>query len=139
MTALGALQDCLAAEHASLYGYGVLGGVLAGVAAGSADGARAEASYTAHRARRDALVDLIAGLGADPVAAEPAYRIPFEVGSREACRSLARALEHTSCAVYAFAVSQTVEGTRAVVAQALTEDAVREYGWGGRPQAFPGL
>ena len=31
MSALDALQDCLAAEHAACYGYGVLGGALAGI------------------------------------------------------------------------------------------------------------
>ncbi len=41
MTALAALQDCLAAEHAAIYGYGVLGGVLGGDSNAASDQALA--------------------------------------------------------------------------------------------------
>ncbi|WP_037661545.1 DUF4439 domain-containing protein, partial [Streptomyces aurantiacus] len=45
---LNALQAALRAEHAAVYGYGVVGGRVG-------DGRRAEArtAYDAHRARRD--------------------------------------------------------------------------------------
>ncbi len=55
------------------------------------------------------------------------------------CRSLARAIEHRTAAVYAFAVSQTVKGTRAMAVDALTDCAVREVAWGAAPEPFPGL
>ncbi|MGC3005519.1 DUF4439 domain-containing protein, partial [Streptomyces sp. G35A] len=48
---LRALQAALAAEHAAVYGYGVVGGRI-----GKDRRAEARAAYDAHRARRDALV-----------------------------------------------------------------------------------
>ncbi|MGV9632289.1 DUF4439 domain-containing protein, partial [Streptomyces sp. NPDC003487] len=45
-----ALQAALAAEHAAVYGYGVVGGRI-----GETRRAEARAAYAAHRARRDAL------------------------------------------------------------------------------------
>ncbi|MGH3448863.1 MAG: DUF4439 domain-containing protein, partial [Nocardioidaceae bacterium] len=41
--------------------------------------------------------------------------------------------------VYARAVALTVDDTRRFVANALTDAAVRDMKWGGKPQAFPGL
>ncbi len=122
-----------------MYGYGVLGGVLAGLARGSGDQVRADAAYVAHRARRDTLTTLIAHLGTRPVAAEPAYATPFQVVSLADCRRLARLVEHRCAAVFAFAVSQTVEEARVLSADALTDCAVREVGWGADPEPLPGL
>ena len=42
MSALDALQDCLAAEHAACYGYGAVGGALAGIPDTAPDEARAD-------------------------------------------------------------------------------------------------
>jgi Domain of unknown function (DUF4439) len=134
-----ALQGCLAAEHAVLYGYGALGGVLARTTSTSGDEAYAQACYVVHRGRRDRLDELIAAAGGTPVAADPAYRLPFRVGDAGDCRRLARDLEHRSAAVYALAVAATTGAERAFVARALTDCALREYGWGGEPTAFPGL
>lgn len=139
MTAVDAVQRCLAAEHACLYGYGVLGGVLAGVAAGSNDQARADSSYAEHRALRDGLTAVVSRLNAEPVPAEAAYDVPFLVGSLADCRRLARALEHKACGVYAFALTETVDDLRTLIADALTDCALREYAWGSQPQAFPGI
>ncbi|MGW7362968.1 DUF4439 domain-containing protein, partial [Streptomyces sp. NPDC054841] len=50
MSTLHAAQAALAAEHAALYGYGVVGG-----RAGESRRAEAMAAHAAHRARRDAL------------------------------------------------------------------------------------
>ncbi|NDZ59541.1 DUF4439 domain-containing protein, partial [Streptomyces anulatus] len=47
---LTAVQAALAAEHAAVYGYGVLGGRIEGKR-----GTEARAAYDGHRARRDAL------------------------------------------------------------------------------------
>jgi hypothetical protein len=139
MSSPDALQRCLAAEHAAVYGYGVVGGVLAGIDRASKLQAYADDCYDVHRARRDSLTNTLAGLGKTPVAAHPAYRLPFQVTGVAGCRSLARAIEHRTAAVYAFAVSQTVKGTRAMAVDALTDCAVREVAWGAAPGPFPGL
>ncbi|MYS45182.1 DUF4439 domain-containing protein, partial [Streptomyces sp. SID5998] len=47
---LTAAQAALAAEHAAVYGYGVVGGRI-----GRERRAEARTAYDAHRARRDAL------------------------------------------------------------------------------------
>ncbi|MET7704422.1 DUF4439 domain-containing protein, partial [Streptomyces sp. NPDC005485] len=71
---LRALQAALGAEHAAVYGYGVVGGK---VQEGRRDEARA--AYAAHRARRDALVRAVRDLGGKPVAASAGYALPFPV------------------------------------------------------------
>jgi hypothetical protein len=139
MTALEALQRCLAAEHAAVYGYAVVGGVLAGIADADPLRAYADECYAAHRARRDELTARLTRSGQAPVAAHPAYRLPPRVSGADGCRSLARRIERRSAAVYAFAVSKTVHGSRALAVDALTDCAVREVAWGASPQALPGV
>jgi hypothetical protein len=138
MTALDALQDCLAAEHAACFGYGVVGGALAGIPDTTAEETRAEAYYVAHRHARDELSELIASLDSDPVAAEPAYATP-PVATALACTRLARTLEQRTASVYAYAVSQTTDDTRAIATDALTDCALRAAAWGAPADPFPGL
>ncbi|NUR64772.1 MAG: DUF4439 domain-containing protein, partial [Streptomyces sp.] len=69
---LKALQAALAAEHAAVYGYGVVGGRIR-----EERRSEARAAYDAHRARRDALAREVRDLGAEPVAASAAYALPF--------------------------------------------------------------
>lgn len=137
MSALAALQDCLAAEHAAVYGYGVLGGVLS-VTAPLAEQDYAAASYAAHRARRDNLTAFITRLGKIPQAAEPVYATPFAVTGVTGCRRLARRIEHRTAAVYCFAVSETVGEARSMLAAGVVDAAIREVRWGGAVTAFPG-
>ncbi|MDX6318780.1 MAG: hypothetical protein QOD35_2180 [Nocardioidaceae bacterium] len=139
MTALDAIQQCLAAEHAAVYGYGVVGGVLADLAGAADLRTYAQDCYDAHRAQRDALTALLARNGQTPVAAHPAYRLPGPVVGSSGCRALARQIERRSAAVYAFAVSKTSNGSRAMAVDALTDCALRETGWGAEPRAFPGV
>jgi hypothetical protein len=138
MSEVDALQGCLAAEHAAVFGYAALGGALAGIPDTVAEEALAQRAYTAHRDLRDALDAMVAELGAEPVAAEAAYRTgPTETAAD--CRRLAVTLEDATAAVYAFAVSQTTDETRGLMTDALTDAAVRAVEWGGRPDPFPGL
>jgi Domain of unknown function (DUF4439) len=139
VTALEAVQQCLAAEHAAVYGYGVVGGVLADIAGAGGLRTYAQDCYSAHRARRDALIEFLTRSGQRPVAAHPAYRLPGPVVGRSGCTALARQIERRSAAVYAFAVSQTSHGSRAMAVDALTDCALRETGWGAEPRAFPGV
>ena len=139
--AVAAMQDALAAEHAVIFGYAVAGAHLSG-----ADLAAARAADTAHRDRRDALATAVRARGADPVAPEPAYRLPFPVTARPAALRLAGTLEDGAAAAwrYLVAAADTQDLRRTAVA-ALTDAAVRATIWrrGYDPAhatvPFPGL
>ena len=66
-TVIDAAQAALAAEHAAVYGYGVVGGQVA-----ASRKAEARQAYDAHRAARDALVRTVTDLGGTPVYAAAA-------------------------------------------------------------------
>ncbi|MEV5354236.1 ferritin-like domain-containing protein [Streptomyces sp. NPDC093516] len=131
---LRALQAALAAEHAAVYGYGVVGGRIG-------DGKRAEArtAYDAHRARRDALVREVKDLGGRPVAAAAGYALPFAVPDAAAAARLAAELEDRVAGVYSDLVRAAGGERRALAAEALREAAVRAVRWRGESVAFPGL
>ncbi|SES07357.1 protein of unknown function [Streptomyces sp. yr375] len=131
---LTALQAALAAEHAAVYGYGVVGGRL------SADRrTEALAAYTAHRARRDALAREVRGLGAEPVAASAGYALPFAVPDAAAAVRLAAELEERVAGVYSDLVRASAHTRRKDAAAALREAAVRAVRWRGGSVPFPGL
>lgn len=147
MSELSALQGCLAAEHAALFGYGVVGGRLNALLASAppdrarqaaADVAAASEAYAEHRARRDRLAALIEAADATPVAAHAVYRTPV-TATTAGCHRFARRLENRCAAVYSLAVSQTEGSARRLLASALIACARREVGWGAPVEAFPGL
>jgi hypothetical protein len=125
-----ALQEALAAEHAAVYAYGVIGGVL------GATSAQTTAAYAAHRGRRD---QLTARIGPAAVAAEPAYELPFAVSGPAQARRLAVQVERRCAEVYADVVSRTTGAARMYAARGLTECSVRALSWGADFEAFPGL
>ncbi|MCX5108974.1 ferritin-like domain-containing protein [Streptomyces sp. NBC_00378] len=129
-----AAQAALAAEHAAVYGYGVVGGRVA-------EGRRAEAAaaHHAHRARRDALVRTVRGLGGEPVAAQAAYALPFAVPDPAAAVRLAAVLEDRVAGVYSDLVRAAEGPLRREAADAMREAAVRAVRWRGSGVAFPGL
>jgi hypothetical protein len=131
---LTALQAALAAEHAAVYGYGVVGGRIR---AGRRTEARA--AYDAHRARRDALTREVRDLGGTPVAAAPGYALPFPVPDSAAAVRLAAELEDRIAGVYSDLVRATGGERRRAAAGALREAAVRAVRWSGESVAFPGL
>ncbi|MET9149328.1 MULTISPECIES: DUF4439 domain-containing protein [unclassified Streptomyces] len=131
---LRALQAVLAAEHAAVYGYGVVGGRV-----GKNRRAAARAAYDAHRARRDALVREVRDLGGQPVAAAAAYALPFPVPDAATALRFAAELEDRVAGVYADAVRAATGQRRREAAGALREAAVRAVGWRGGSVAFPGL
>ncbi|MEV0041348.1 ferritin-like domain-containing protein [Streptomyces sp. NPDC056909] len=132
--ALAAAQAALAAEHAAVYGYGVVGGRVGGDRRGEAD-----AAYTAHRARRDALTRTVRDLGGKPAVAEPAYALPFAVPDAAAAVRLAAELEDRIAGVYSDLVRAAEGPLRREAADALREAAVRAVRWRGTGVAFPGL
>ncbi|MBH5337277.1 ferritin-like domain-containing protein [Streptomyces pactum] len=131
---LRAAQAALAAEHAAVYGYGVLGARI-----GDDRLREARDGYAAHRARRDALRRTVRELGGTPVAAAPAYALPFPVPDPAAAVRLAAELENRVAAVYADLVGAADGVLRREAAGALREAAVRAVRWGGDGVAFPGL
>jgi hypothetical protein len=131
---LAAVQAALAAEHAAVYGYGVVGGRIG-------DGRLEEArtAYNAHRARRDVLDRTVRDLGGRPEAAAAAYALPFPVPDEEAAARLAAELENRVAGVYADLVRASGGSLRREAAGALREAAVRAVRWRGSSVAFPGL
>ncbi|MDG9704494.1 ferritin-like domain-containing protein [Streptomyces sp. DH37] len=132
--ALTALRAALAAEHAAVYGYGVVGGRIA-----EDRRAQAREAYDAHRARRDALRRAVRRMGGTPEPAAAAYSLPFAVPDGAAAVRLAAELEERVAAVYADLVRAGGGGLRREAAAALREAAVRAARWRGTGVPFPGL
>ncbi|WP_446039776.1 ferritin-like domain-containing protein [Streptomyces sp. SID1121] len=131
---LDATQAALAAEHAAVYGYGIVGARV-----GKDRGAEATAAYAAHRARRDALARTVRDLGGEPAVAAAAYALPFAVPDRAAAVRLAAVLEDRVADVYSDLVRASEGPTRREAAGALREAAVRAVRWRGSGVTFPGL
>ncbi|KJS58870.1 ferritin-like domain-containing protein [Streptomyces rubellomurinus] len=133
--ALTALQGALGAEHAAVYGYGVVGARLPD------DQQRADArtALAAHEARRDVWQRLVTGLGATPAPAAAGYQLPFPVTDPAAAGRLAAHLETRLTTVYADLVAALPAPHRPGAAAALHECAVRARRWGAPGQPFPGI
>jgi hypothetical protein len=133
---LAALQAALAAEHAAIYGYGLLGAHLHG-----AQQLAAANAWTLHKARRDRLAQLITGLGGQPVAAQPAYELPLQVTSAHTAVQLAAALESTLPDAYIGLAGATDPALRRLAAQSMQDAVTRQIKWNGTAPttAFPGL
>ncbi|MFD3578328.1 ferritin-like domain-containing protein [Streptomyces sp. NPDC058644] len=131
---LRAVQAALGAEHAAVYGFGVVGARIG-------EGRRAEArtAYDAHRARRDELQRAVRDLGGEPEPSAPAYALPFPVPDSAAAVRLATELEERVAGVYADLVRASTGARRGSAAEALREAAVRAARWRGGSVAFPGL
>jgi hypothetical protein len=131
---LTAVQAALGAEHAAVYGYGVVGGKI-----GEARRSEARAAYDAHRARRDALTRAVRDLRGKPGPSAAAYALPFPVTDPESAVRLAAELEDRVAGVYSDLVRATEGDRRRAAADALREAAVRAVRWRGESVAFPGL
>lgn len=130
---LRALQSALAGEHAAVWAAGRAAGELTG------DAKRAALrQLDGHRATRDRLRGTIVSLGADPVAAAPAYLEPFPVASRGDARRLMVLVNSRLAATYADLAAASPRASRRPAAIASAEAAVRAIDWGGTAQAFPG-
>src|SRR5918994_4360932 len=120
-----ALSEALAAEHAAVWGYGVVGAALDPTAQ-----AAAVASEVAHRDVRDQVVPLLAERGTEPVGAEGGYTLPFPVLSPIDAAALAVTLEDGVAAAWVRVLDQSVErSTRELAVGALSAAEVRAVGW----------
>jgi Domain of unknown function (DUF4439) len=133
-TSVAALQSALAAEHAAVYGYGIVGAMLTG-----AEQAHARTDWTAHQVARDTLVTMLTRLGATPVAASPAYKLPFAVTKAESAARLAATLENGVTRAYLGLVAVNNPSLRAFAARAMQTSANRALAWSGTTTAFPGM
>ncbi|MEV0320538.1 ferritin-like domain-containing protein [Streptomyces sp. NPDC050658] len=131
---LKAVQAALGAEHAAVYGYGVVGGRI-----GEARRGEARTAYDAHRARRDELQRAVRDLGGEPEPSAAAYTLPFEVPDSAAAVRLATELEERVAGVYSDLVRASGGARRGSAAEALREAAVRAARWRGGSVTFPGL
>jgi hypothetical protein len=136
-----ALAEALEAEHAAVWGYGVVGAALSPGAQAAA--ATAEA---AHRDLRDQLISLLAGRNADVPDAQGAYAVPFPVLSAIDAAALAATLEDGVAAAWVRVLDQAAErSTREFAVGALSAAEVRAVDWrvaaGRTPvtRALPGL
>ena len=131
---ISALQAALAAEHAAVYGYGVVGAMLAG-------GSRslAHTDWIAHQLARDTLEQMLLKLGATPVAASAAYQLPFPVTGGASAVRLAAALEDGVTRAYLGLVALTDRTLRSFGALAMQPPANRALAWRGTTVAFPGM
>lgn len=132
--AIGALQAVLAAENAAIFGYGVAGAYLPG-----AQRAAATAFWNAHRSAGDTLSAMLRARGAEPGAADVAYKLPFPVRTVHDAISLAVYLEDRVTTAYLGLVAGGGTGLRGFGARAMQDSAVRASYWRGSSQAFPGF
>jgi Domain of unknown function (DUF4439) len=133
-TGIAELQRALAAEHAAVYGYGVVGAYSSGQAL-----AQARAGWLAHRVARDTLEAMLTGRGTTPVAASPAYKLPFAVTGPASAQRLAATLEEGVTRAYLGVVAVNDTALRAFGATAMQASANRAVAWRGSTVAFPGM
>jgi hypothetical protein len=136
-----ALQNALAAAHAAVWGYGVVGAALG--REGRAPAAIAEA---AHRDVRDQVASLLEERAARPVGAAGGYTLPFPVISAVDAASLGVVLENGVASAWVRVLDQAAErSTRSLAVEVLSSAEVRAVAWrsaaGQTPVtvALPGL
>lgn len=137
MTPIEALQDALAAEHASVYLMGILGAQTSR----TKDPDLYEAlvrSYRTHRRRRDQLAVMIAARQSEPVAAETAYQLPNAVSTSDEVNDAALQLERRIAVTYGQLVENTSGAERRWALVALESAAVVQVEFRGTPEMFPG-
>jgi hypothetical protein len=141
---VAAWQAALAAEHAAIAGYDVLGPRLAD----SGQVTLARDSQQAHRELRDATSARLVAAGQSPVPAAADYPLPFAVADPVAAKRLAISLESACAAAWRYLISVADASSRSLrtdAQQALTASALRAMRWrrlvtpARATVAFPGI
>jgi hypothetical protein len=133
------LVAALQAEHAAIFGYGVVGAKLE---TGTVE--LAQQAESAHRTRRDTLIVRLASKGIAVPAAQPSYALPFAVTDHATALRLAVTLEERAAAIWRLALPDTNGDERRLALDALVDCAVRatrfRHAGGTTPVtvAFPG-
>lgn len=118
------LQQALAAEHAAVYGYDVLGARLTG-----AEQTAARNAEQAHRDRRDALTLALSRQHVTPVAAAPGYALPHPVTDRATALRLAVSLEERTGQAWGAGLPALSAAQRKQALDAMCDCAVRATRW----------
>lgn len=129
-----AVAQLLAAEHAAVYAYGVVGAQC-----DDAHRELAEQRLQQHAARRDLLASRLATAQRTPPPAAPAYGLPFPVDSPAEAGDLAAHVELSVAAANADLVAAAAPDRRLEPARWLAENAVAARRWRARSTAFPGM
>jgi len=129
-----ALQSALAAEHAAVYGYGVVGAYLT-----RSSRATATADWVAHQNARDELEAMLRSSGAQPGPAAVAYQLPIRVRTPGEAVSLAVILEDRIATAYLGLVALSAPALQELGALQVRASALRAAFWRGSTVAFPGL
>jgi hypothetical protein len=135
-----AVQTALGAEHAAVWCYGLVEAFLSDTL-----DQRAQEDLTAHRARRDLTVRLLADYGVTPVSGEPAYRTPTPVTDQNSAMRLVVTAETDAAAAWRSVLERCDDqGLRRMALDGLNDAAVRGARWsqqlGSTPlvPVFPG-
>lgn len=128
------LRKALAAEHAAVFAYGLLGARTTGTLR-----AKVTAAFDAHRARRDALRTLILNRGGKPTEPEASYEVGGTPTGSTAAVNLAVQVEQGIAATYVELAASQEPALRRYAAQAVQESVVRSYGFRPALTAFPGM
>ena len=138
MKPIEAIQAALAGEHAAVYVYGVIGGRVS-LSSQPDLWSAVRTAYTTHRGRRDQLVAMVRASDAEPVTAEISYELPNPAVTLDQLSGAALEIEQRCSAVYADMVGSTSGANRQWAIDALDDAAVRQLGFGGEPEVFPGI
>ena len=138
MSRIDALQTTLAAEHAAVYVYSLLGGRTSRSSTPELFAAL-RAAHDHHRSRRDQLTGLLADAGATPTPPAVGYATPPGIDSASGVRAAALAVEQACVTTYAALVAATDGEERRWAITALRDAAVRSLSFGGAPEPLPGL
>lgn len=138
MTPVQALQKALAAEHAAVHLYGLLG-AQSSKSRQPTLFSRLTDAYEDHRTARDELTVLVSAKGADPVAAKVDYEAPGPTGTAGQIEKVARTIERRVTRTYGELVGNTAGSDRRWAISALDASAAREVAFGAAPDDFPGL
>ncbi|MFD1938956.1 ferritin-like domain-containing protein [Nonomuraea mangrovi] len=131
---LVAMNKALAAEHAAVYAYGLMGARTTGALRD-----KVTAAFDAHRARRDQLRALISSGGGKPAEPEAAYSLPVMPDNATEAVRLAVLVEAGVTAAYLELAAAGQATTRRMAALAMQESAVRSYGFRPAVAVFPGM
>lgn len=138
MTPVEALQKALAAEHAAVFLYGVLGARISSSAQPELS-LRLQDAFSSHRSQRDALTVLISKQDQDPVAALVDYRVPGSLATPAGLAAVAATIEARVTSTYGELVANTSSTDRRWAITALEASAVRGVAFGVPVAVFPGL
>ncbi len=135
-----AWYDAVAAEHAAIYGYGVVSAHVM-----PDDNELVSQAVAEHRDRREAALQILSDRSAKAPLPAPGYQLPIVVGSQKSAAKLAVRMESDCAVAWRAVLEQTdTDSDREFGTKALTQCAVLAARWrkvlGAWPvtEAFPG-